>query len=103
MIIKYLALSAVVAALTAPAFAQQGGGGGRPQMTPEERAAAWVKADANKDGKLDQAEFKVSLGERAAQIPEDMLGQIFGRRDGDKDGFISKAEYDAPPPARPAQ
>jgi hypothetical protein len=100
---KYLLLAATAIALASPALAQQGGGGGRPQMTPEERAAAWVKADANKDGKLDKAEFKVSLGERAAQIPEDMLGQIFGRRDTDKDGFISKAEYDAPPPPRPAQ
>lgn len=90
--IKYLVLAAGVAALAAPAFAQQG----RPQMTPEEREAAFVKADANKDSKLDQAEFKVSLGERAAQMPEDMLPQIFGRRDADKDGFISKAEYTAP-------
>jgi hypothetical protein len=98
--IKYLVLAAGVAALAAPALAQQGGGG-RMQMTPEERAAAWVKADANRDGKLDQAEFKVSLGERAAQMPEEMLPQIFGRRDADKDGFISKAEYDAPPPPRP--
>ena len=69
---------------------------GRSSCTPEEREAAFVKADANKDGKLDQAEFKVSLGERAAQMPEDMLPQIFGRRDADKDGFISKAEYIAP-------
>ena len=88
--IKYLILAAGVAALAAPAFAQ------RTPPTPEEREAAFVKADANKDGKLDQAEFKVSLGERAAQMPEDMLPQIFGRRDTDKDGFLSKAEATAP-------
>jgi Ca2+-binding EF-hand superfamily protein len=96
--IKYLVLATGVAALAAPALAQR-----PPQMTPEEREAAFVKADANKDSKLDQAEFKVSLGERAAQMPEDMLPQIFGRRDADKDGFISKAEYTAPMQQRPPQ
>jgi hypothetical protein len=101
---KYLLLAATAIALASPSFAQQGGGGGRgPQMTPEEREAAFVKADANKDGNLDAAEYKTSMGERAAQMPEDRLKASFDRRDADKNGKISKAEYTAPPPPRPAQ
>jgi hypothetical protein len=89
------AASALAAVIAAPAFAQLGFGGGTPP-TPEERKAAFVAADANKDGKLDQVEFKASLGERAAQMPEDMLPQIFGRRDANQDGFITEAEFLAP-------
>jgi hypothetical protein len=92
---KLAAATALAAIIAAPAFAQQGFGGGTPP-TPEQRKAAFVAADANKDGKLDQAEFKVSLGERAAQMPEEMLPQIFGRRDANTDGFITEAEYLAP-------
>ncbi len=75
-----------------PAIAQPpaGGGGGRgPAQTPEERAAAFDKADANHDGKLDKAEFKASLPE-AAQANADAS---FDRRDANKDGFISKDEF----------
>jgi len=93
MIIRTLAAASVLAAIiAAPAFAQQGG----TPPTPEQRKAAFVAADANKDGKLDQAEFKVSLGERAAQMPAEMLPQIFGRRDANTDGFITEAEYLTP-------
>ena len=54
MKMKSLVLATVAfAALAAPALAQQG-----TPPTPEERAAAFDKADANKDGKLDMAEFK---------------------------------------------
>ena len=90
---KTLTLVAVVAALAAPAFAQQGG---FTPPTPEERAAAFDKADANKDGSLDAAEYKVSMGERGAQMPEDRLKASFDRRDTDKNGKVSKAEYTAP-------
>ncbi len=89
MTIKYLALAATALVLTAPSFAQRG-----PQMTPEEREAAFVKADANKDGKLDKAELKndpagriPGPGRRRASRP------MLTRRDADKDGFVSKAEY----------
>jgi hypothetical protein len=93
MTIKTLALASVLAAaLAAPAFAQQGG---FTPPTPEERAANFDKADANKDGKLNADEFKVSLGERAAMMA-DRLPQIFAMRDADKDGSLSKAEYTAP-------
>jgi hypothetical protein len=92
---KIAAATALAAIIAAPAFAQQGFGGGTPP-TPEQRKAAFAAADANKDGKLDQAEFKTSLGERAAQMPAEMLPQIFGRRDTNADGFITEAEYLVP-------
>ena len=102
MTIRSLVLVAAVAALATPAFAQQGGG--RPQRSPEEMEAAYTKADDNKDGKLTAAEFKETLPEQfKAQVTDDMLPQILARRDTDKDGFISKAEFMAPPPPRPAQ
>jgi Ca2+-binding EF-hand superfamily protein len=95
--IRYLVLAAGVAALAAPAFAQR-----PPQQTPEERAAAFDKADANKDGKLDKVEFKTTIpAEFAAQVDEQRLGMMFDRRDADKDGALTKAEYTAPPPQRP--
>jgi hypothetical protein len=87
----FLVTSAAVAALAGAAFAQPPGGG-RPGMTPEERAAAFDKADANKDGKLDKAEFTTTLPEQAAQ----MADQIFERRDADKSGALSKEEFTAP-------
>src|SRR5262245_858748 len=84
MTIKSLVLVAAVAAFVAPAFAQQGGGG-RPQRTPEEMEAAFTKGDANKDGKLTAAEYKETLPEQfKAQVTDDMLPQIMGRRDTDK-------------------
>jgi Ca2+-binding EF-hand superfamily protein len=90
---KYLLLAATAIALASPSFAQQGGG--RTPPTPEERKANFVKADANKDGKLNKDEFKASLGERAAQMG-DRIDQFFAGRDADKDGSISEAEYLAP-------
>lgn len=81
---KLFLTAALLASLAAPALAQRG-----PPMTPEERAAAFDKADVNKDGKLDKAEFKATLPE-AMQGNADM---VFDRRDTDKDGFISKAEF----------
>ncbi len=99
--IKKIVLVAAVAALAAPAFAQQGGG--RPQQTPEERAAAFDKADVNKDGKLDLAELKTTLPEQfQAQVDDARLKQMLDRRDTDKDGKLSKAEFTAPM-QRPAQ
>jgi Ca2+-binding EF-hand superfamily protein len=89
---KYLLLAAATVALAAPSFAQRG-----PQMTPEEREAAFVKADANKDGKLDKAELKMTLPEQfQAQVDDARLAQMLERRDTDKDGFVSKAEYNTP-------
>ena len=98
MKMKSLVLASVAfCALAAPALAQQG-----TPPTPEERAATFDKADANKDGKLDMVEFKASLGDRAAQMDDARLKAIFDRRDADKDGKLSKAEFTAPM-QRPAQ
>jgi hypothetical protein len=65
-------------------------------MTPEERAAAFDKADTNHDGKLDKAEYKASLPEQAQANAD----ASFDRRDANKDGFISKDEYMAAPAGR---
>ena len=97
---KYLLLAAATVALAAPSFAQQGGG--RPQRSPEEMAAAFDKADADKNGKLSMAEWKTSLGDRAANATDEQLKGFFDRRDADKDGSLSKAEFTAPM-QRPAQ
>jgi Ca2+-binding EF-hand superfamily protein len=100
--IKYLVLAAGVATLAVPSFAQQGGGGGRMQRTPEELAAAFDKADANKDGSLDKAELKTTLPEQfQAQVDDARLTQMLERRDTDKNGKVSKAEFTTPPPPRP--
>jgi Ca2+-binding EF-hand superfamily protein len=97
MTIKMLAVATAFATiLAAPAFAQVPGGGGM-RMTPEERAAAFDKADANKDGKLDKVEFKATIpAEMAANVDDNRLGMMFDRRDTDKDGNLSKAEFTAP-------
>jgi Ca2+-binding EF-hand superfamily protein len=90
-----VAATALAALMAAPAFAQQGGG--RMQRTPEEMEAAFVKGDANKDGKLDKAEFKTTLPEQfQSMIDDERLTQIVTMRDTDKDGFLSKAEFSAP-------
>jgi hypothetical protein len=60
-------------------------------QTPEQRAAAFDKADANKDGKLDKAEFKTTLPAEFA----DRADMAFDRRDANKDGFVDKAEFTA--------
>lgn len=86
-----LAAFALIAAMASPAFAQ------RTPPTPEEQAARFDKADANKDGKLSMAEFKASIpAEMAANMDDARLKTIFDRRDADHDGFISKAEFTAP-------
>lgn len=84
--------AAAVASIAAPALAQPPGGG-RPQMTPEQREAAFKAADKNNDGKLDKTEFAATLPEQF----QDRADQVFGFRDADGDGFISHDEYMAPP------
>jgi Ca2+-binding EF-hand superfamily protein len=96
--LKKIVLVAAIAAIAAPALAQP------PQQTPEERAASFDKADANKDGKLDLVELKTTLPEQfQAQVDDARLKMMLDRRDTDKDGKLSKAEFTAPPPPRPAQ
>jgi len=93
--LKRLTLVAAIAAIAAPALAQPPGGFTPP--TPEQQAATFDKSDANKDGKLDKAEFKTTIpAEYAAQIDDTRLATMFERRDADKDGSVTKAEYTAP-------
>jgi EF hand len=68
---------------TAPAAASPGGAAEKP-MSSKEVAAAFTKADANKDGKLDKME--------AEGIPG--LAARFDQVDADGDKFVSKAELD---------
>jgi Ca2+-binding EF-hand superfamily protein len=98
MTIKSVVAATTLAALiAAPAFAQR-----PPPRTPEEAEAAFVKADVNKDGKLDKAEFKTTLPEPVqSMIDDERLTQVVGMRDTNKDGFLSKDEFKAPPPPRP--
>jgi Ca2+-binding EF-hand superfamily protein len=92
MSLKTLAAATALAALfAAPALAQQG-----TPPSPEEMAARFDKADADKNGKLSMAEWKATLGDRAANATDEQLKGFFDRRDADKDGSISKAEYTAP-------
>lgn len=98
MNMKLVAGVALAALVAMPAFAQR-----PPQRSPEEIAAAFTAADANKDDKLDKAEFKNYLPEQMrSMIDDERLAQIVTMRDTDKDGFISKAEASAPM-QRPAQ
>lgn len=81
---KIAAVSALAALLAVPAFAQP------TPPTPEERAARFEKADANKDNKLDKAEFVSSLPEQARA----MADQIWSSRvDADGDGFVTKEQF----------
>jgi len=81
---KLAVLSVLAMALAAPALAQP------TPPTPEERAARFEKADANKDGKLDKAEFVSSLPEQARA----MADQIWSARvDADGDGFVTKEQF----------
>ena len=69
----------------------------RSERTPEQRAAAFAAADANKDGKLDLAEFRKAMDpEILAQLPEGAAGQLKVQRDADNDGYVSRAEFLAP-------
>ena len=93
MKIRLAFVAVALAALAAPAIAQQG-----TPPTPEQQAARFDAADKNHDGKLSKEEF-------TAMLPDQMKANadaIFARRDADKDGFISKAEFTAPM-QRPAQ
>jgi len=93
---RFVIISFAVLALAGAASAQQ-----VLQLqstrTPEEREAAFKAADANKDGKLNLAEFTKAMDpEILAQLPEGVVGQMKAQRDTDGDGFVSKAEFLAP-------
>lgn len=89
---KLVSITAIafLGAMAMPAFAQQANRPAPP--TPEERAAQFVKADANKDGKLSKAEWSTTLSERA----KGMADQIWQRLDADGDGSVTKEQFLAP-------
>jgi Ca2+-binding EF-hand superfamily protein len=87
MRLNQLCATAIAAAVLAePAFAQT-----QPvSPTPDTaREAAFVKADFNKDGRLDKAEFTSTLPEQA----QGMIEQLWGRVDADGDGFVTKEQF----------
>lgn len=84
MTFKFLALTAAIAAMAAPALAQQG-----TPPTPEQREARFVTADANKDGKLTKEEFTSTLPEQARGNAD----MIWGRIDADGDGTVTKEQF----------
>jgi Ca2+-binding EF-hand superfamily protein len=57
--------------------------------TPEQREARFVAADANKDGKLDKAEWTATLPERAVEFADMLWSQI----DEDGDGSVTKEQF----------
>ena len=59
-------------------------------MTPEQREARFVAADANKDGKLDKAEWTSVLPEQAKAMADEIWSS---RVDADGDGFITKEQF----------
>lgn len=89
--IALLSTSAVWAQSTAPAMggatpspAGAAPAGGDKPMSAKDMAAAFTKADANKDGKLDKME--------AEGVPG--LAAKFEQVDADGDKMVSKAEFD---------
>jgi EF hand len=89
--IALLSTSAVWAQSTAPAMggatappAAAAPAGGEKPMSAKDMAAAFTKADANKDGKLDKME--------AEGVPG--LAAKFDQVDADGDKMVSKAEFD---------
>lgn len=88
--IALLSTSAVWAQSTAPAMggatppAAAAPSGGDKPMSAKDMAAAFTKADGNKDGKLDKME--------AEGVPG--LAAKFEQVDADGDKMVSKAEFD---------
>jgi hypothetical protein len=100
-------LALLAAAFATPALAQQTAGqvaGKAPSVaatpsgqhtppTPEQRAARFDKADANKDGRLTKAEFTSALPAKAADRADKMWSRV---NPTGKDS-VTKAEYLAAP------
>jgi hypothetical protein len=88
---KRLAVAVIfAAAIAAPALAQHA------PPTPEQRAARFDKADANKDGKLTKAEFTASLpADRQARADK-----VWVRVNPTGKDSVTKAEYLAAPMGR---
>jgi Ca2+-binding EF-hand superfamily protein len=94
LVLTFAAAAALAGAASAQNIVQL-----KSDRTPEQRAAAFDAADANKDGKLDLAEFKRALPpEILAQLPEDAVIRLRDARDTDNDGFLNRTEFLATTP-----
>ncbi|MBI1362150.1 MAG: hypothetical protein GC155_17890 [Alphaproteobacteria bacterium] len=86
---RLAAVVILVGALAAPALAQQK----HAPPTPEQRAARFDKADANKDGVLTKAEFTAAIAaDRQARID-----RMWAHLDPTGKDSITKADYLAAP------
>lgn len=86
MKLKMILAASLLAAMTAPAFAQPPG----QPLTPEQREARFKEGDKNNDNKLDKAEWTSILPEQAKAMAEQMWSS---RVDADGDGFITKEQF----------
>jgi Ca2+-binding EF-hand superfamily protein len=93
-----LALAGGAAYAQAPANAGQGParGADMTRAQAEQRAAAaFERMDANKDGVLDAADREARKAQRSERRAERLQAR-FDKLDTDKNGAISRAEFDAP-------
>jgi hypothetical protein len=67
---------------------------GRTPAPDLQRFAAFTAHDANKDRKLDKAEYRAVLGDLGFADDFELLWM---QRDGNEDGFVSAEEYGMPP------
>ncbi|HEX8241025.1 MAG TPA: EF-hand domain-containing protein [Allosphingosinicella sp.] len=98
-----VALAAIAAA---PAIAQPGGEGRGRFAQPQTRSAVqaqvqarFARADSNRDGFVTQDEVRARAEARRAQRQErrgERREQRFDRLDTNRDGMLSRAEFDAP-------
>jgi hypothetical protein len=106
--LKFIALTATVALLALPAFAQSDTTA--PAVKPARTATGLMRYDANKDGIVDHTEWnagqqarfkeldkngdgKISLQEFSPGGTNDRREAAFKRLDTDKDGAVSLAEF----------
>ncbi len=99
---KQLAAAAIlVAALAAPALAQQK----HAPPTPEQRAARFDKADANKDGLLTKAEFTAAISPERQGRVDKMWSRLdpTGKDEHQQGGLSRRADGPRTPPRRLGQ
>jgi hypothetical protein len=102
MMFARLTAAALLAATATPALAQAGATETPVAVTKTEMSARldtdYADLDANGDGKVDAAEIKARLKKGAEADLETIKKErdaSFGRFDADKNGSISRAEFDA--------
>ncbi|HVJ30847.1 MAG TPA: EF-hand domain-containing protein [Gammaproteobacteria bacterium] len=85
---KKTLIALAFASMAASAFAQAPGGGGPP---------TFEGLDADKNGSLSQDEIAKFFAARGGPNGVPNAADILGRWDANKDGSVSKAEFDARP------